>query len=216
MWMKRIGVNACHLTFKICEKWQLLLPSNGHRNDWCKSWQLNKVSFSDFGWQEDSWDRQNLTKRNTYSTVNRKPFSGFALKSAHWLQDSAHATCWEPCSLLLCWCQQHLRQWHSSSKHSQHKVPWTVKFLLLSIHGAEKLILACCPWRTAGLLCPCEPRRCGNGNSAEIKGASLQSHSHMVEHCCCGFAPWSHPCSLSLGTEAAPVSVAQQTLNMQN
>lgn len=53
MWIELISVNACHLTFKISEKWQLLLPSNGHRSDGCKSWQMNKGYFSDLGWQEE-------------------------------------------------------------------------------------------------------------------------------------------------------------------
>lgn len=45
--------------------------------------------------------------------------------------------------------------WGRDTAASQHKAPWNVKFLLLSIPGAEKPLLACCPWRTAGLLCPC-------------------------------------------------------------
>lgn len=45
--------------------------------------------------------------------------------------------------------------WGRDRAAGQHEAPWNVKFLLLSVPGAEKPILTCCPCRTAALLCPC-------------------------------------------------------------
>lgn len=75
--------------------------------------------------------------------------------------------------------------WGRDTAAGQLEAPGTAKFLLLSIPGAEKLVLACCPL-TAGLLCLWvrEIRHWEHGRN--------QRSFSPVSVLCCSFALQSH------------------------
>lgn len=138
MWMEWISVNACHLTFKVSEKWQLLLPSNGHRTDGCKSW--TKCVFQNLG------DRKPLA---TVKTLPRETLIQLKIECCYVdlllnLPVGSRTLPKLPAENCALGSSPDVNSiWGSDTAADQHEAPRTIQLLLLSFPGAEKLILAC-------------------------------------------------------------------------